>query len=271
MQQYFYNKTIWITGASSGLGEALAYALSKGGANLILSARRLAELERVAEYCQHPEKVKCLPLDMTDLPSLASKAQEAIAAFGEIDMVFQNAGISSRSLCLDTPTDVHRQVMEINYFSVIHLTRIILPHFIERKSGHVIVTSSVMGKIGTPMRSAYAGSKHALHGYFDCLRAELKAKPESENIAVSVLTPGYIQTNISMYAVQADGTPLGHVSQNIAGGLPADEAALQVLKAVALKKNEPYIGRLSGERLALWIMRFAPGLMFRIAPGLSPK
>jgi short-subunit dehydrogenase len=271
MQQYFDNKTIWITGASSGLGEALAYALSKCGANLILSARRLGELERVAEFCEHSEKVKCLPLDMTDLLTLDAKTQEAIAAFGGIDMVFQNAGISSRSLCLDTSTEIQRQVMEVNYFSIIHLTRILLPHFIQRGKGHIIVTSSVMGKIGTPMRSAYAGSKHALHGYFDCLRAELKANPVSRNIEVTVLTPGYIRTNISKYAVQADGSPLGHVSQNIAGGLPADLAALQVLKAVARKKKEAYIGRFGGERLALWIMRFAPGLMFRIAPGLAPK
>lgn len=271
MPHYFDNKTVWITGASSGLGEALAYALSKRGANLILSARRLSELERVAEYCAHPEKVKCIPLDMTDLASLEAKASEAMAGFGGIDMIFQNAGISSRSLCLDTPTDIQKQVMEINYFSVIHLTRILLPHFIQRKSGHIIVTSSVMGKVGTPMRSAYAGSKHALHGYFDCLRAEMKAKAESKHIRVTMLTPGYIRTNISRYALQADGTPLGHISNNIAGGKTADKAAVQILRAVARKRKEAYIGKFSGERLALWIMRFAPGLFFRIAPSLAPN
>jgi dehydrogenase/reductase SDR family protein 7B len=263
----FTNKVIWITGASSGIGEALAYSFSAEGARLLLSSRRSEELERVKKNCAHPEAVVVLPLDLVDIPSLEGKAAEAVAAFGQVDIMIHNGGISQRSLVAETDLEVHRKVMELDYFSYVALTKALLPHFLERKAGHFVVVSSVMGKIGTPMRSAYAAAKHALHGFFDCLRAEVSPM----NIKVTILTPGYIRTNIALNAMTKDGGKLGKVSGNIEGGLPAATAAVQIKKAMARGAYEAYIGKLSGERVALWLNRLAPGLLIRIVPGQVPK
>ncbi|HEY4291203.1 MAG TPA: SDR family oxidoreductase [Puia sp.] len=264
---YYTNKVIWITGASSGIGEALAYSFSAEGAKLLLSSRRREELERVKKNCAHPESVIVLPLDLVDVQSLEGKAAEAVAAFGQIDIMVHNGGISQRSLVAETALEVHRKVMELDYFSYVALTKALLPHFLERKGGHFVVVSSVMGKIGTPMRSAYAAAKHALHGFFDCLRAEVSPM----NIKVTILTPGYIRTNITLNAMTKDGGKLGKVSDNIEGGLPAEKAAVQIRKAIARGAYEAYIGRLSGERVALWLNRLAPGLLVRIVPGQVPR
>lgn len=267
MRNDFSNKVVWITGASSGIGEALAYAFSGVGARLILSSRRGDELERVRSACVHPELVKVLPLDLLDIPSFGVRTAEAIAAFGHLDMLVHNGGISQRSLVIETSLDVHRHVMELDYFSYVALTQAVLPHFVERKAGYFVVVSSVMGKIGTPMRSAYAAAKHALHGFFDCLRAEVSPM----NIQVTILTPGYIRTNIALNAVTKDGSPLGKSSGNIEGGLPADKAAAQILRALAAGKFEAYIGKAGPEKLALLLNRLAPGVVVRRAPKLMPK
>ncbi len=267
MSENFNNKVTWITGASSGIGEALAYAFSAAGAKLILSSRRVEELERVRNACANVEQVKVLPLDLLDASSLETKTVEAIACFGHIDIMIHNGGISQRSLVIETEIAVHRQVMELDYFSYITITKALLSHFVERKSGHFVVMSSVMGKIGTPMRSAYAAAKHALHGYFDCLRAEVSPM----NIKVTLLTPGYIQTNVSKNAVTKDGKPLGTVGQNIESGLPADEAAKQILKAISKGAYESYIGKFGAEKMALWLNRFLPVVIIKKAPGLVPK
>jgi len=265
---HFVNKVIWITGASSGIGEALAYAFSAAGARLLLSSRRTEELERVRAGCARPDQARVLPMDLLDFPSFAVRTAEAIGAFGQVDMLIHNGGITQRSLVIETELEVQRRVMELNYFSYVALTRTILPHFVERKSGHFVVMSSVMGKIGTPMRSAYAASKHALHGFFDCLRAEVAAS----NIQVTILTPGYIQTNISQHALTKDGTELGTTSENIAQGLPADKAAAQMLRAIGHGAFEAYIGKSSGgERLALMLNRWAPGVLIRQVRKHPPK
>jgi dehydrogenase/reductase SDR family protein 7B len=264
---HFTGKVIWITGASSGIGEALAYKFSAAGAKLILSSRRERELQRVREACASPEDVSVLPLDLLDLFSLEDKTVRAISAFGHIDIMVHNGGISQRSTVAETPLEVHRQVMELDYFSYVALSRHLLPHFLARSAGHFVVVSSVMGRIGTPMRSAYAAAKHALHGFFDCLRAEVSAS----RIKVTILTPGYIRTNISLNAVTADGSPLGIVGTDIGNGLPPGKAADQILRAVKAGKYEAYIGRFSGERFALLISRAAPSLFVRIASGLNPR
>jgi short-subunit dehydrogenase len=263
----FQNKVIWITGASSGIGEALAYAFSTEGALLILSSRRVEELERVKKACAHPDQVTIIPLDLLDTTALEARTAQAIAAFGHIDIMVHNGGISQRSLVIETGLDVHRRVMELDYFSYIALTRHLLPHFAERKSGHFVVTSSVMGKLGTPMRSSYAAAKHALHGFFDCLRAEVSYL----NIKVTLLTPGYIRTNISQNAITKDGAPLASLSENIEKGLAPDRAAAQILKAISKGKFESYIGKFGMERIALWLNRFAPAFVIRQASKFAPK
>jgi dehydrogenase/reductase SDR family member 7B len=267
MDSYFNNKVIWITGASSGIGEALAYAFSYRGAKLILSSRRLEELERVKQTCKYPDNVQVLPLDLSDIPSLDVKTTEAIASFGHIDIMMHNGGISQRSLIIETNMDVHRRVMELDYFSYVAITKALLPHFTERKSGHFVVTSSVMGKIGTPKRSAYAAAKHALHGFFDCLRAEVSA----DNIKVTIITPGYIRTNISLHALNKDGAGLGVQSENIANGLAPGRAAVQILNAIEKGVFEKYIGKFSGEKIVLWLNRFAPGMVIKRAAKFGPK
>ena len=267
MRTDFSNKVIWITGASSGIGEALAYALSGRGARLILSSRRAGELERVRQACAHPETVKVLPLDLLDMGSFAAKAAQAVGVFGQVDVMVHNGGVSQRSLVMETSLGVQRMVMELDYFSYVALTQALLPHFAERKAGYFVVMSSVMGKIGTPMRSAYAGAKHALHGFFDCLRAEVAGL----GIRVTVLTPGYIRTNISQHVVTRDGSPMGKGSANIEKGLAADKAAVQIVRAMVRGRYEAYIGKMGMERLALWFNRWFPGILFRLAPRFAPK
>lgn len=263
----FKDKVIWITGASSGIGEALACRLSAHGAKLILSGRRINELERVRHNCAQPGNVNILPFDLTDSASLETKVAAAIALFGHIDMMVHNGGISQRGLVAETGIAVHRQVMELNYFSYIILTKLLLPHFIERRSGYIVVTSSVMGKIGTPMRSAYAAAKHALHGYFDCLRAEV----DHYGIKVTILTPGYIHTPIAV--ISGDGSFLSSASDDISAGFSADKAAGQIINAVKNERYEPYIGKFMGEeRLALLVKRFWPGMFTRLIPRFgTPK
>ncbi|HXB06873.1 MAG TPA: SDR family NAD(P)-dependent oxidoreductase, partial [Puia sp.] len=210
---------------------------------------------------------RVLPMDLLDAGSFEERVKEAVGAFGQVDILVHNGGVTQRGYVLDTVLAVQRQVMELDYFSYVALTKAILPHFIERKSGHFVVMSSVMGKIGTPMRSAYAAAKHALHGFFDCLRAELAAV----NIKVTLLTPGYIQTNISQNAVTQDGTALGQASTNIEKGLPAVRAARQMMRAIRKEKYEAYIGKRSMEWVALGLNRLAPGLVMKLAPRFVPK
>jgi short-subunit dehydrogenase len=260
-------QVVWITGASSGIGEALAYAMCAQRAKLILSSRRIAELERVRNNCAHPDNVHILPLDLTDSANLEAKVPAAIALFGHIDIMVHNGGISQRSLVADTEIAVHRQVMELNYFSYIILTKALLPHFMARRSGYFVVTSSVMGKIGTPMRAAYAASKHALHGYFDSLRAEVS----QYGIGVTIITPGYIHTPIA--AITGDGSFLSSKSEQITGGFSADKAAGQIIKAIQNGSYEHYIGKFIGEeRLALFVKHLLPGLFTRLIPRFgTPK
>jgi short-subunit dehydrogenase len=261
------DKVVWITGASSGIGEALAYVFSAAGARLLLSARRTEELERVKAACANPGSTRVLPMDLLDPDSFEERIREAIGAFGQVDILIHNGGVTQRGYVADTEISVQRQVMELDYFSYVALTKAMLPHFVERKSGHFVVMSSVMGKIGTPMRSAYAAAKHALHGFFDCLRAEVAAM----NIKVTVLTPGYIRTNISQHAVTKDGSVLGQTSENIEKGFPVDRAAAQMMRAIRKGRFEAYIGRRSMEWVAVVLNRLAPGLVMRLAPKFVPK
>lgn len=267
MHHDFTGKVIWITGASSGIGEALTYALSARGARLILSSRRVEELERVRRGCAHPDQVRILPLDLMGIPAFPAKTAEAISLFAQIDVLVHNGGVSQRGRVTETSMEVQRKVMELDYFSYVALTQEVLPHFVQRKTGHFVVVSSVMGKIGTPLRSAYAAAKHALHGYFDCLRAEVSPL----GISITILTPGYVRTNIAQHWVTNDGSSVGKVSVNVDKGLAADKAAIQIVRAIRRQRYEVYIGKMGPERMALWMNRWFPGILIRIAPKLIPK
>jgi short-subunit dehydrogenase len=168
----------------------------------------------------------------------------------------------------DTLPSVQRKVMEVDYFSYIELTRLLLPHMQQRKAGHIIAISSVMGKIGTPMRSAYAAAKHALHGFFDCLRAEVW----KDNIKVTLIMPGYIKTQVSLNAVTASGEKLNQLGKNIGHGYPADKTAQQILKAIRKGKFEKYVGRpFSKEWMAIHLMRLFPTLAIKVFKNAVPE
>ena len=198
----FRNKVIWITGASSGIGKALAIELSNQNALLIISARNKNSLEIVKKYCKNPKNVWIISLDLEKDTTFNEITQRAVNVFGRIDVLVNNGGISQRSLATETHISVDKKIMEVNYVVTIALTKALLPHFIENKKGHFAVTTSMVGLIGTPLRSSYAASKHALHGFFDSLRAEVY----DDNIAVTLICPGFVSTNISINALTGDGT-----------------------------------------------------------------
>ncbi|MGB7394338.1 MAG: SDR family oxidoreductase [Pricia sp.] len=252
------NKTVWITGASSGIGEALAYELSTEGCRLVLSSRNRGELERVKAGCEHPEKVTVIPLDVTDFDALPEKMTEAVAAFGGIDVLINNAGISQRSLIEDTDFEVYRQLMDVNYLGTVALTKAVLPHFTDRKQGHFVTVSSLMGKFGTPLRSGYCGSKHALHGFFDVLRME----HEKDGIAVTIVCPGFIRTDIAKKALTGDGSPQQQEDNATQNGMPVQQCARKIVRAIKKEKFEVYIG--GKETSGAYLKRIFPKLLHKI-------
>ncbi len=249
---------IWITGASSGIGEASAKKFAAEGYRVIISARKAQELNRVKRECVDPDAVQVLPLDLTDTASLSQKVDQAIGLFGQVDFMLHNGGISQRSLIKETGLEVDRKLMEVNFFGTIALTKALLPHFTARKAGQFGVISSLVGKIGSPYRSSYAASKHALHGFFDSLRAE----HYKDNIAVTMICPGFIRTNVSVNAITADGSSLGEMDQAQVNGMSPERCADEIFSAIIRKKEEVYIG--GKETMALYIKRFFPTILSRI-------
>jgi short-subunit dehydrogenase len=255
---YFKDKVVWITGASSGIGEGLAYAFSKLGAKLILSARRENELERVKQNCQNPAEVYILPLDLNDVASLKSKAEMAINKWGRLDVLVNNGGISQRGIAGDTKIEVVKKMMEINFFSYIELATCVLPQMKKQKSGHIVNISSILGKVGLPLRSAYAASKHALHGYFDSLREEVL----KDNIHVMLVCPGYVKTNVTLNAITETGEPLGKMLEGQANGIEPDVCARKIIKGIKNRRAELVIG--GYETLTIYFKRYWPGLYRQI-------
>jgi len=266
----FSNKVIWITGASSGIGEALVYAFVKKGARLIISARRKEELERVKGNCPPATQpsIRILPIDLGEPSTLKLHTEAAIQLFGHIDILINNGGISQRSLAKDTGLDVDRRIMEVDYFGTITITKYLLPHFLKRKTGHFVTVSSVMGKIGTPYRSGYAAAKHALHGFFDSLRAELWK--DSKKIYVTLICPGWINTNLSIAALMGDGSPQNRKDDTHKKGMHPDKFAKEMIRAIQDKKREVYIGG-GKERLAIYMDRYFPGLFSKIIRNAKVK
>jgi short-subunit dehydrogenase len=261
------NKVIWITGASSGIGEALAYELAKKGSKLILSARRKEELERVKGNCfkEAQPNIRILPLDLTQTATLQLSVEAASQLFGHVDILINNGGISQRSLVKDTTIEVDRRLMEVNYFGAVALTKYLLPLFIKRKEGHFVNVSSLTGKFGTPYRSGYAASKHALHGFFDAVRAE----HFHDNIKVTMICPGFIHTPITYAALTGDGTALNKMDEAQYKGKPVDWCARKIVKAIENKKEEVYIG--GKEVWGAYIKRFFPSLFSRIIRKVSVR
>ncbi|GMQ24142.1 SDR family NAD(P)-dependent oxidoreductase [Algoriphagus sp. oki45] len=251
-------QVIWITGASSGIGEATAKVYSKKGFDVIISARKEKELERVKSECQHPENIRVLPLDLTETSQMDAKVKEAISFFGKVDILLHNGGISQRSLIRETALDVDRKLMEVNYFGTVALTKAILPHFIQNKGGQFGVVTSLVGKFASPFRSSYAASKHALHGFFDTLRAE----HYQDNISVTLICPGFIKTQVSVNALTGDGSSLGKMDEAQAKGMSPEACAEGIFSALSRNIEEVLIG--GKEKYAVYLKRFFPGIFSKI-------
>ena len=251
-------KKIWITGASSGIGEALTYQLDHKKCKLVISSRKTEELQRVKANCAHRENISIITLDLENLNEMPEKANAAINAFGQIDILINNAGISQRSEIINTDIDVYKKLMDINYLGTVALSKAVLPFFIKVKKGQFVTVSSLMGKFAGPKRSGYCGSKHALHGFFDALRME----HEKDGIDVTMICPGYVQTNIDKNALTADGSRQGKHDVENQNGLAVDLFVQKMIRAIERQKYEAYLGK--KEVLGIYVKRFFPKLLHRI-------
>lgn len=254
------NKVVWITGASSGIGEALVKLFSANGAKIVLSARREDELIRVKNAALlGEEQCMIIPFDLSDSKNANELAKKVIAKYGRIDILINNGGISQRSLASETSFEVYRRIMEVNFFGTIALTKAVLPYMIAQNSGNIVAMSSLMGKVGFYNRTGYAASKHALHGFFDSLRMEIL----DHNIKVLLVCPGYVKTNISLNALNSTGKAHAIMDSNQENGMSAEECAAAIIKGIQNNKKEIILG--GKEVVAVWIKRFFPGLFFIIA------
>ena len=252
----FLGKIVWITGASSGIGKALALELSKQEAKIILSSRKKEDLELVKQQCKNINDVKIITIDLEDYNNLQPKVDAALALFGKVDILVNNGGISQRSFAKDTLISVDKRIMDINYLGTVALSKALLPHFIENKKGHFVITTSIVGKIGTPLRSSYAASKHALHGFFDSLRAE----HFKDNITVTLVCPGFVNTNVSKNALTGNGSPQQKMDVATENGIDPEHFAKLMIKVIKNKKEEVYIAG-AKEKLAVFAKRFYPKLL----------
>jgi len=255
---------IWITGASSGIGLALAQAYAQRGASIVLSARSTNKLEEIRQRLPHPEKHLVLPLDLMDSSNFEEKVKQVVDQYGRIDVLINNGGVSQRGEASKTPLAIDRQIMEVNYFGAVALTKAVLPVMQKQQSGHIVAISSIAGKFGFYWRSAYAAAKHALQGFFEALYLE-EAK---NNISVTLVFPGKINTPISLSAINEKGEKHGEMDHNQETGMPADVCAKKIIRAIEKKKQEVLIG--NKEVIAVYIKRYCPWLFWKIIKKQSP-
>jgi len=253
----FRDKVVWVTGASSGIGEAVAVAFSRDGARLVLSSRNRAELERVRKACAG-EGHLVLPLDLMQHEALSEATSEVLRHFDHVDVLVHSGGVSQRSLVADTDLATDRAIMDLNFFGTVALTKAVLPSMLARKSGHIVPISSVVGYVGTPLRSTYSASKHALHGFFDSLRAEVA----KDGIAVTIVCPGYVRTNVSRSALTGNGATFGKMDRTHERAMRPEKCARRIVDAVAKRKEELVVGGM--ETWAVPLKRLIPRLISRM-------
>jgi len=261
----FADKSIWITGASSGIGEALATEWAHYKPILILSGRNVEKLNAVKEKCES-KGATCLvvPLDLTNAASIDDAVLKVFSVYPKIDILVNNGGISQRSFAVETPIEIDRSIFETNFFGAITLTKKVLPSMMKNNSGHIVVISSIVGKFGFPLRTSYAATKHALQGYFESLRAELTVN----NIKVTVVSPGRIHTNISVNAIDKNGRKHGVMDEAQAKGMPAEKCARIIIHAVKVYKKDILVGR--SELMMYYIHKYLPSLYYKLAPQIKP-
>lgn len=255
-------KIIWITGAGSGIGEACALAYNKPENTIILSGRKVEPLEHVSAKLSNAE---VLPLDVTNESDIAEKVKLVEEKHGRIDILINNAGVSQRSSVYDVSNDVGRQLMEVNFFGSIHLTKAALPLLLKSKDSTVLAMSSAAGKFGFGLRTYYSASKHALHGWYESLAIETHDTP----LHVLIVCPGRIKTNISKNALTGDGSAHGEMDDGQKYGYPVDKCAEKIVRGIAKKKREIYIG--GKEVLMIYFKRYIPWLFWKIIFTVKPK
>jgi dehydrogenase/reductase SDR family member 7B len=261
----FKDNVVWITGASSGIGEALALELAARGARLVLSARRAHELERVGKACGlAPLDLMILPFDLGDTSNATGLAAQVINKFGRIDILINNGGVSQRSEVLDTDPVTERQLMEVNYFAQVNLARAVLPYMVRQKAGQLVVISSIAGKFGFFLRSTYSAAKHALHGYFESLRLEY----ENKGISVLMVCPGKIRTNVSVNALASGAVAHGRMDESHTNAMSAGTCAKKISVAILAREKEVLIG--GKETVLPLLKRFTPRLFYRLIRRQSP-
>jgi len=257
---FLNNKIVLITGASSGIGEALAYSFTECGCHTVLTSRHVNKLIDVANKCKtlgkQPEVIEC---DMCDIHQLQGVIEKVLLKMGRIDILINNAGVSTRSSVMETTMELDQRVMSTNYFGPLQLTKSVLPSMINNKSGHIVSVSSVQGKIGLPHRSSYSSSKHALNGFFDSLRYELHYK----NIKVSVICPGYVNTNLSVNALTGDGKQYGVTDKTTSNGMSPVTLSYSVVDAVVNYQHEVIIAD-AKTKLGILLSAILPSLWYRI-------
>ena len=253
------NKNVWITGASSGIGRALAVEIARNGGNVLLSARRLEQLNAAASECRkHGGRVEILPFDLARTDSLGDIAKEALSRMGQIDMLCAIGGVGMRGTALDTELAVARTVMNVDFWGAVELTRAVMPAMLERKNGHIVILTGVLGKFGAPRRSFYSAAKHALHGWGESLREETLGS----GVDITFLVPGWVKTEISEHALESDGTGHGHMDAGQARGIDPEECARRAMKAIVAGVPEQLIGGI--ECGGVYLNRFLPGLFKKL-------
>jgi len=265
MKDFFSGKVVWITGASSGIGEALVCEFVSKGSRVIASSYDSDQLDRVADSCLHMKgSVIAVPFDLADTAAIEKTVPEVVAREGRIDILLNIGGISQRAMIKDTPLWLDRRIMEVNYFGTIALTKAVLPFMISAGGGQIAATSSISGRFGFPLRSAYSASKQALHGFFETLLLEHKR----DNIRVSVLIPGRVRTKISFRALTASGEEHGKMDEGLDKGITPEKAADQIIRGLKRNRREILVG--SSELLMLSIRKYFPALFFRMAEKMKP-
>ncbi len=261
---YFSNKKIWLTGASSGIGKALAQQLAKQGASLVLSSRRQDVLDELKTNLPHSEKHIVVALDLEQSDGLAEIVNKTVNEYGEIDILINNGGVSQRDLAMQTSLEVDRKLMEINYFGTIAMTKALVPQMITRGTGTIVCVSSVAGIVGTQLRTGYSGSKFAVNGFMEGLRAEL----HQHGIHVLVANPGYVNTDVALNALKGEGEAAMLQDQNNQNGISAKACALSIMRAIEKGKQEVIIAK-GISRIAPWIKRLSPTLMRHLQTKMS--
>lgn len=258
--------SVWITGASSGIGEACACRYAAQGARLVLTSSSEERLEKVAEKCRKAgaAQVVVLPYDFSSCNGIAELVQKAWDAADGIEIVMLNAGISQRTSVEDTSMEMVRKIMEVNYFAPVAIAKELLPKMVGRGGGNIAVTTSIAGRFGFPLRCGYSSSKFALYGFFETLQAEY----HKDGIKVTIVCPGRVCTNISMYALDKGGKPHGTLDPGQKNGMSSDDAARIITNAIAKGKREVLVGR--KELLMVYIKRFFPGLCASLARKIKP-